>query len=57
MANTLNKTRDKFVTCMGCRRRHTINYLTGDTQKTVKCTNCGKYSTHLLNLKNEKRSN
>ncbi len=39
---------DKFVLCIGCNKRYTINFLKNDKIKESKCSYCGKINKHIL---------
>jgi translation initiation factor 2 beta subunit (eIF-2beta)/eIF-5 len=48
----LNKLKEKFVKCSGCRKISTLNYTNKDIEKSMKCTICGKIDIYKLK-KNE----
>ena len=39
---------DKFILCIGCNKRYTINFIKGQKIKETKCTYCGKLNKHIL---------
>lgn len=36
----------KFVTCVVCRKRHTITFTNKEINKQVTCPYCGAYNVH-----------
>lgn len=40
------KIKDKFVLCLGCRKKMTINYTDKQKEKQMKCPYCGKVTNH-----------
>ena len=45
----LNKLKEKFVVCDGCRKISTINYTDKHKELTTTCLTCDKITTYKLN--------